>query len=213
MLGLDNDKESKCITVFLQVDESIDQSSEPSTNQWMIGYAAVSGKTRWDHLDLCVRKLFTDYLHQVDPSTHLGLDGECLWYYRVGEVVRSLASEEGSVLPELLPCGYLVGDCSDIFVYVKTSSKYALPACLTLDILVPLPILNRLVNRLLIVIFENNLFTLFHYRYVSLLTEHRRVIICGPSGTGKSFLARKLAEYCSGRDEKSSTSSLISTLK
>jgi len=32
-------------------------------------------------------------------------------------------------------------------------------------------------------------------RYVSLLSEHRRVILCGSSGTGKTFLAHKLAEY------------------
>jgi len=32
-------------------------------------------------------------------------------------------------------------------------------------------------------------------RYISLLTEHRRVILCGSSGTGKTFLAHKLAEY------------------
>jgi len=32
-------------------------------------------------------------------------------------------------------------------------------------------------------------------RYVSLLTEHRRVILCGSSGTGKSYLAHKLAEH------------------
>lgn len=32
-------------------------------------------------------------------------------------------------------------------------------------------------------------------RYISLLLEHRRIILCGPSGTGKSFLAQKLAEY------------------
>ena len=32
-------------------------------------------------------------------------------------------------------------------------------------------------------------------RYVSLLHEHRRIILCGPSGTGKTFLAQKLAEH------------------
>lgn len=32
-------------------------------------------------------------------------------------------------------------------------------------------------------------------RYVSLLTEHKRAILCGPGGTGKTYLAGKLAEY------------------
>lgn len=32
-------------------------------------------------------------------------------------------------------------------------------------------------------------------RYLNLLMEHRRIILSGPSGTGKSFLAAKLAKY------------------
>jgi len=32
-------------------------------------------------------------------------------------------------------------------------------------------------------------------RYISLLMEHRRIILCGPSGTGKTYLAQKLAEH------------------
>nr|KAG5708843.1 hypothetical protein BaRGS_009252 [Batillaria attramentaria] len=40
-------------------------------------------------------------------------------------------------------------------------------------------------------------------RHVSLLLEHRRIILCGPSGTGKTYLAQKLAEHLvlrSGRE-------------
>lgn len=31
--------------------------------------------------------------------------------------------------------------------------------------------------------------------YISLLLKHRRLILSGPSGTGKSYLATRLAEY------------------
>lgn len=32
-------------------------------------------------------------------------------------------------------------------------------------------------------------------RYFNLLMEHHRIILSGPSGTGKTYLANKLAEY------------------
>jgi len=32
-------------------------------------------------------------------------------------------------------------------------------------------------------------------RYISLLLEHRRIILSGPSGTGKTYLTHKLADY------------------
>jgi len=32
-------------------------------------------------------------------------------------------------------------------------------------------------------------------RYISLLLEHRRIILSGPSGTGKTYLTQKLADY------------------
>jgi neuron navigator 2 len=147
MLGLDNDKDSKSIAIHLHIkqeDEDYVTSAIDTTHLWLIGYVAVSGKTRWDHLDHSVGKLFNEYLRQVDPQSHLGLDEECLSSYRVGEIVRSLnTDEEVATPPELLPCGYLVGDCNYIALIVKQSSKYDLPACLALDTLIPLPILSR----------------------------------------------------------------------
>jgi hypothetical protein len=150
MLGLDNDKDSKSIAIHLHIkqeDEDDGTSAIDTTNLWLIGYVAVSGKTRWDHLDHSVGKLFNEYLRQVDPLSHLGLDEECLSSYRVGEIVRSLnTDEEAETPPELLPCGYLVGDCNYIALIVKQSSKYDLPACLALDTLIPLPILSRYIK-------------------------------------------------------------------
>jgi len=32
-------------------------------------------------------------------------------------------------------------------------------------------------------------------RYISLLVDHRRIILCGSSGTGKTYLARRFAEH------------------
>uniref|UniRef100_A0A4W5KYN2 Neuron navigator 3 n=1 Tax=Hucho hucho TaxID=62062 RepID=A0A4W5KYN2_9TELE len=65
---------------------------------------------------------------------------------------------------------------------VSSDSHVSLPAgvkensidSLVFDTLIPKPIIQR---------------------YLNLLMEHRRIILSGPSGTGKSFLASKLAEF------------------
>lgn len=56
-----------------------------------------------------------EYVFRVDPHTSLGLSSDSIICYRMGEVVRSHASE----VPELLPCGYLVGDNNVIRVNLK----------------------------------------------------------------------------------------------
>ncbi|GBP57429.1 Protein sickie [Eumeta japonica] len=70
--------------------------------------------------------------------------------------------------PELLPCGYIIGIVNTLYICLQGVGSLAF------DSLIPKNIV---------------------YRYVSLLSEHRRVILCGPSGTGKSYLAAKLAEF------------------
>lgn len=56
-----------------------------------------------------------EYVFRVDPLTSLGLSSDSIVCYRMGEVIRSHASE----VPELLPCGYLVGDNNIIKVNLK----------------------------------------------------------------------------------------------
>lgn len=51
----------------------------------------------------------------MDPLTSLGLNSDSIVCYKMGDVVRSHASE----VPELLPCGYLVGDNNVITVSLK----------------------------------------------------------------------------------------------
>uniref|UniRef100_G3Q787 Neuron navigator 3 n=1 Tax=Gasterosteus aculeatus aculeatus TaxID=481459 RepID=G3Q787_GASAC len=135
----------------------------------LIGSIGVSGKTKWDVLDGVIRRLFKEYVFRVDPHTSLGLSSDSIVSYRIGEVVRSHASE----VPELLPCGYLVGDNNVIKVNLKGVKENSIDS-LVFDTLIPKPVVQR---------------------YLNLLMEHRRIILSGPSGTGKSFLAAKLAEY------------------
>ena len=48
-------------------------------------------------------------------------------------------------------------------------------------------------------------------RYVSLLIEHRRIILSGPSGTGKTYLANRLSEYIVLREGRELTDGVIAT--
>ncbi|XP_026324178.1 protein sickie isoform X9 [Hyposmocoma kahamanoa] len=77
--------------------------------------------------------------------------------------------------PELLPCGYIIGTVNTLYICLQGVGSLAF------DSLIPKNIV---------------------YRYVSLLSEHRRVILCGPSGTGKSYLAAKLAEFYVQRTQR-----------
>lgn len=48
-------------------------------------------------------------------------------------------------------------------------------------------------------------------RYFNLLMEHHRIILSGPSGTGKTYLANKLAEYVITKCGKKKTEDAIAT--
>ncbi|CAN8005351.1 unnamed protein product [Ixodes hexagonus] len=173
--------EGKRVTIAVHLgchgdlEKFLSKSETPS--EVLIGSIHVSGKTKWDHLDSAVRRAFKDHVLKVDPISNLGLNSESILCYHIDDVVRSKEAE----LPELLPCGYLVGETLKIQIVLRGTAQNAVDA-LALQTLIPKSIVQR---------------------YVSLLSEHRRIILCGPSGTGKTFLAQKLAEYLvlrSGRD-------------
>uniref|UniRef100_A0A8C3AXU9 Neuron navigator 2 n=1 Tax=Cyclopterus lumpus TaxID=8103 RepID=A0A8C3AXU9_CYCLU len=145
---------------------------EGRPRQFLIGCIGVSGKTKWDVLDGVVRRLFKEYVTHVDPVSQLGLSSDSVEGYNIGDIHRP-SIPKAAHTPELLPCGYLVGDSNTINIRLKGVRSENVDS-LVFDTLIPKPMLQR---------------------YVSLLKEHRRVILSGPSGTGKTYLANQLSRH------------------
>ncbi|XP_077640500.1 neuron navigator 2 isoform X2 [Lonchura striata] len=159
------------------------EDSRPRT--FLIGCIGVSGKTKWDVLDGVVRRLFKEYIIHVDPVSQLGLNSDSVLGYSIGEIRRTNSAET----PELLPCGYLVGENNTISVTIKGVCENSLDG-LAFESLIPKAILQR---------------------YVSLLMEHRRIILSGPSGTGKTYLANRLSECMVLREGRELAEGIIAT--
>ncbi|KAJ8245377.1 hypothetical protein GJAV_G00270100 [Gymnothorax javanicus] len=172
-------KEGRSVRIVVANGDSSNKTKGSKCQEFLIGSIGVSGKTKWDMLDGVIRRLFKEYVFRVDPLSSLGLGSDSILSYRMGDVVRGPASQ----VPELLPCGYLVGENNVITVSLKGLRESSIDA-LAFDTLIPKPMVQR---------------------YLNLLTEHRRIILSGPSGTGKTFLAGKLAEHLlaqSGRENR-----------
>jgi neuron navigator 2 len=155
---------------------------EITSSRMTIANTYISGKTTWQNLDYIVRKTFKDYLSKIDPGTNLGLNTDSITSYHLGEAKRG--PDQG--YPELLPCGYIVGNVKTLYICLQGVGSLAF------DTLIPRSIVHR---------------------YINLLTEHRRLILCGPSGTGKSYLARKLAEFLVSKSHRSNLVESIATFK
>ncbi|KAL6468513.1 hypothetical protein MHYP_G00220370 [Metynnis hypsauchen] len=162
-------KEGRHVKIVVSLQEDAPWREECRPRDFMIGCIGVSGKTKWDVLDGVVRRLFKEYIRHVDPVSQLGLGSDSVEGYRIGDVLRP----SGADTPELLPCGYLVGENDTITISLKGVRSQCVDA-LVFETLIPRPVLQR---------------------YVSLLLEHRRLILSGPSGTGKTHLAQRLAEH------------------
>ena len=152
----------------LSVELELSESEDKSRIR--IGTLAASGKLSWELLDSLIERLFKEYIMRIDSVTHLGLGAESIQYYRVGEIDRKV----NDVNPELLPYGYLIGDINQITIILKSTSEGNGMDAFALETLTPKSIVQR---------------------YISMLQDHRRVILSGPSrSTGKTFLAVKLAK-------------------
>lgn len=145
-------------------DVSVDLQQGDVAQEIPIAHTCIGAGTTWAQLDAAVRRSFKQHVNRLDPGGGLGLGGDCVAGYRLGD------AERGPELPppELLPCGYAIGRVRRLHLVLHPV------AALAFEALVPRGVAQRL---------------------VALLAEHRRVVLCGAPGVGKSYLARRLAEH------------------
>ncbi|XP_040136218.2 neuron navigator 3 isoform X6 [Ictidomys tridecemlineatus] len=178
-------KDGRSVKIIVSISKGYGRAKDQKSQAYLIGSIGVSGKTKWDVLDGVIRRLFKEYVLRIDTSSSLGLSSDCIASYCIGDLIRSQNLE----VPELLPCGYLVGDNNIITVNLKGVEENSLDS-FVFDTLIPKPITQR---------------------YFNLLMEHHRIILSGPSGTGKTYLANKLAEYVITKSGRKKAEDAIAT--
>ncbi|KAK1327934.1 hypothetical protein QTO34_012355 [Cnephaeus nilssonii] len=150
--------------------------------EFFLGCSKVSGKVDWKMLDEAVFQVFQDYISKMDPASTLGLSTESIQGYSISHVKRVLDAEP----PEMPPCRRGVNNIS---VSLKGLKEKCVDS-LVFETLIPKPMMQH---------------------YVSLLLKHRRLVLSGPSGTGKTYLTYRLAEYLVERSGREATEGVVST--
>ncbi|KYO33238.1 neuron navigator 3 isoform C [Alligator mississippiensis] len=150
--------------------------------EFFLGCSKVSGKVDWKVLDEAVCQVFKEYITKMDPASTLGLSTESVHSYSISHVKRVLDMEP----PELPPCRRGV---TSIAVTLKGLKEKCVDS-LVFETLIPKPMMQH---------------------YISLLLKHRRLILSGPSGTGKTYLTNRLAEYLVERSAREVTEGIVST--
>ncbi|XP_074792336.1 neuron navigator 1 isoform X3 [Natator depressus] len=150
--------------------------------EFFLGCSKVSGKVDWKTLDEAVCQVFKDYVTKMDPASTLGLSTESVHGYSISHVKRVLDTEP----PELPPCRRGV---TSIAVVLKGLKEKCVDS-LVFETLIPKPMMQH---------------------YIGLLLKHRRLILSGPSGTGKTYLTNRLAEYLVERSGREATEGIVNT--
>nr|XP_047927208.1 neuron navigator 1 isoform X3 [Anser cygnoides] len=150
--------------------------------EFFLGWTKVSGKVDWKMLDEAVCQVFKDYITKMDPASTLGLSTESVYGYSISHIKRVLDTEP----PELPLCRR---GMTSIVVTLKGLKEKCVDS-LVFETLIPKPMMQH---------------------YISLLLKHRRLILSGPSGTGKTYLTNRLAEYLVERSGRDVTEGIVST--
>uniref|UniRef100_A0A3B3VE39 Neuron navigator 1 n=1 Tax=Poecilia latipinna TaxID=48699 RepID=A0A3B3VE39_9TELE len=158
---------------------------EAKRQDFFIGTVRVNGRMDWVMLDSAVSQAFKVYIAKVDPTSSLGLSTDSIYSYSMGHIKRVLGGEA----PETQPSRCMSRGPSSITVSLKGLKEKCVDS-LVFETLIPKPMMQH---------------------YISLLLKHRRIILSGPSGTGKSYLASRLAEYLVDRSAREITDGIVIT--
>ncbi|XP_047438356.1 neuron navigator 1 isoform X11 [Mugil cephalus] len=184
-LSLSSQRDDHRVRVVVCVADLHVFKDEVKQQDFFVGTVRVNGRMDWVMLDSAVSQAFKVYIAKVDPTSSLGLSTDSIYSYSMGHIKRVLGGEA----PETQPSRCMSRGPSSITVSLKGLKEKCVDS-LVFETLIPKPMMQH---------------------YISLLLKHRRLILSGPSGTGKSYLASRLAEYLVDRSAREVTVGIVVT--
>ncbi|XP_034726523.1 neuron navigator 1 isoform X11 [Etheostoma cragini] len=184
-LSLSSQRDDHRVRVVICVADLHVFKDEVKQQDFFVGTVRVNGRMDWPMLDSAVSQAFKVYIAKVDPTSSLGLSTDSIYSYSMGHIKRVVGGEG----PETQPSRCMSRGPSSITVALKGLKEKCVDS-LVFETLIPKPMMQH---------------------YISLLLKHRRLILSGPSGTGKSYLASRLAEYLVDRSAREVTDGIVVT--
>ncbi|XP_057717558.1 neuron navigator 1-like isoform X2 [Corythoichthys intestinalis] len=176
MLNVSSQLDEVCAQVLVRFTDQAEEHKQQLEHY--LGSVIISEKTEWAYLDSMIAKTFREYLTQVDPTVSLGLNCDSLHMYEIKGAMRMIGGDK----PHMSPYRCLSGCPARIFVTLKGLGEQSVDS-LVFETLIPKPMMLH---------------------YIGLLIKHRRLVLSGPSGTGKTYLAQHLAHYLVQRSRNDS---------
>ncbi|XP_026162623.1 neuron navigator 1 isoform X3 [Mastacembelus armatus] len=184
-LSLSSQRDDHRVRVVVCVADLRVFKDEVKQQDFFVGTVRVNGRMDWTMLDSAVSQAFKVYIAKVDPTSSLGLSTDSIYSYSMGHIKRVLGGEA----PETQPSRCMSRGPNSITVSLKGLKEKCVDS-LVFETLIPKPMMQH---------------------YISLLLKHRRLILSGPSGTGKTYLASRLAEYLVDRSAREVTEGIVVT--